>query len=80
MNNELPKDKRNLAGPKLRELRKKNGYSAEVLSDLLLKQNFYLSARQIRFIENGDRRITDFELLAFLDFFDITFKDIFGDI
>ena len=64
--------RKNIVGKKIRELRIGRGYSQRDLvreSELL---GYPISQNMISRIENGKRRVTDVELLVFMEVFRVT--------
>ena len=59
------KDKMNISGNKIKELRKEKKLSREFLSNkLLLEEEIDISSQSIANIENNNRTVSDYELYA----------------
>ena len=70
--------RKNIVGKKIRELRIGRGYSQRDLvreSELL---GYPISQNMISTIENGKRRVTDVELLVFMEVFWVTSNNLLG--
>lgn len=72
----FPDEKRNLIGEKIKQLRTGKGLSQKELAIKLQTQGSELSDLTILRIEKGTRLVTDFELLAFCEFFEISPNEI----
>lgn len=72
-----PDGKNNLCGKKLESLRKKNKLSQRKMAAKLQLEGYDLDNHFIRRIENGERFITDIELLMFSEFFHVEIAELF---
>ena len=64
--------RKNIVGKKIRELRIEKGYSQRDLVRECELLGYPISQNMISRIENGKRRVTDVELLAFMEVFRIS--------
>ena len=58
--------RKNICGSKVREIRQEKGISIEYLATQLQLRGIDLSENSITRIENGDRHVTDKELMGFV--------------
>lgn len=72
-----PDGKNNLCGKKLESLREKNKLSQRKMAAKLQLEGYDLDNHFIRRIENGERFITDIELLMFSEFFHVEIAELF---
>ncbi len=66
----------NLCGGKITELRKEKNLSQRALADRMQLRGLDLNKNAIQQIESGQRFVTDIELKAFANFFDITTDEL----
>ena len=64
--------RKNIVGKKIRELRIEKGYSQRDLVRECELLGYPISQNMISRIENGKRRVTDMELLAFMEVFRVS--------
>ena len=64
--------RKNIVGKKIRELRIERGYSQRDLVRECELLGYPISQNMISRIENGKRRVTDVELLVFMEVFRVT--------
>lgn len=65
--------KKNLIGPQLIELRKKHNLSQRLLAYQLQLAGYDIDKNVITRIETGQRYVTDIELKAFSELFDVSY-------
>ena len=65
---------KNLIGPRIRELRKKQNLSQEKLMAQLQLLGMDAERGVIKRIENGTRAVSDLELRLFARFFDVSYE------
>lgn len=68
--------RKNLVGPRVRELRKKMGLSQEGLMAHLQLKGMDSERGVIKRIEQGDRFVSDLELKLLAEFFHVTYQDL----
>lgn len=68
----------NLCGNKIAELRKEKNLSQRALADQMQLAGMDVNKNAIQQIESGQRFVTDIELKAFANFFDVTTDDLIG--
>lgn len=66
---------RNIAGKKLRELRKRRNFSQNDLAREVQLKGLSLTSKEISKIETNNRLIQDFELFAFAEIFNVSADD-----
>lgn len=66
----------NICGKKISLLRKNAGISQRLLADKMQLLGLDIDKNAIQRIECGKRFVTDIELLAFSDFFNVTVDDL----
>lgn len=64
--------RKNIVGKKIRELRMERGFSQRDLVRVCELLGYPISQNMISRIENGKRRVTDVELLVFMEVFRIS--------
>jgi transcriptional regulator with XRE-family HTH domain len=62
----------NISGANIAKLRKKKGLSQRALADKLQLEGIDLNKNAIQQIESGNRFVTDIELKAFAQFFQVS--------
>ena len=68
---------KNIIGPKVKELRKKNGLSQQQLSAKLETMAIYVCRGSISRIEDQSRTVTDLELYGLAQVFGVSIQDLF---
>lgn len=71
-----PDGKNNLCGQKLAEIRIAKGYSQRGLAKQMQLQGYDVDHYFIRRVENGDRFITDIDLMIFCKALNIKLSDV----
>lgn len=66
----------NISGPYIARLRKERKFSQRALADKLQLEGIDLNKNAIQQIECGQRFVTDIELKAFAQFFEISSNDL----
>ena len=66
----------NLCGEQVAALRKERGLSQRALADEMQLRGLDLDKNAIQRIESGQRFVTDIELLAFAEFFQVPAQDL----
>ena len=74
--NKTKDGKNNLCGPRITALRKQQWLSQRALADQLQLLGLDLDKNAIQRIESGQRFVTDIELLAFAEFFQVPAQDL----
>ena len=72
------KERNNIAGLKIMELRKKQGWSQNDLAIQLQNTGLDLHKNAISDIESGKRFVTDIELVKIAELFNVTTDDLFS--
>ena len=72
--------KNNLCGKSLLKIRKQNKLSQCKLADKMQLLGFDIDRHVIRRIENGERYITDIEIIAFCYALNITYEELIGSL
>lgn len=67
---------KNLINQRLRELREARGYSLRGLEDELEKLGYQIDRNVICRIENDQRYVTDIEVKAFVEVFQVDYKSL----
>lgn len=67
---------KNLISKRLKALREANGYSLRVLEGKLDEMGYQIDRNIIWRIENDDRYVTDLEIKAFVEVFDVDYKTL----
>jgi transcriptional regulator with XRE-family HTH domain len=76
----MDKSKKNTLGPRIRYYRKKRGITQESLTAKLQVQGAKLDRPMISKIENQERELNDFEIIAIANALRIDFNELFKDI
>ena len=65
---------KNIVGPKVRALRKENGWTQKALAEKLQLAGFDCTDLTILRIENGTRFVPDYEVKALANIFEISYE------
>lgn len=80
MSNTMLEDgRKNIVGGKIRSLRQELGLSQEKLAARLQVNGMDLERGVIKRIENGTRTVSDYEIKAFADFFNVSYQELLDD-
>ena len=80
MARKINNNKDNLVGKKIKKLRKERGWSQAQLSAKLELIPTYVCRGSISRVEDQTRSVTDFELAAFAEVFNVSVSELFEDI
>lgn len=69
-----PDDDKNIIAARLKALREYYGYSQRDLADQLQLANFDVDKNMITRIETNNRYVSDFEIKALAEFFDVSYS------
>lgn len=73
-----PDGKKNLIGPKIRELRRAKGLSQEQMAAQLQLLGMDSERGVVKRIENGSRFVTDLELCLLAEYFRVSVEELLG--
>lgn len=78
MNNIVrPDGAKNILGKKLKALRLAQGLSQQQVADGVSQYNISLTQKQLSAIELGIRALPDYELEAFVKYFEVSYGELF---
>ena len=72
--------KKNVIGKKLREIRKKKGYSQEALAAKMQVMAINIDQQAVSKIEHNRRLVLDYDLKGFCEALDIGIDELLGDV